>query len=131
MLEQAREHLEPAQPAMTLRRFGMLRLAAVPRPRRAAGEVGFPYRYYNGGDAGPGSTASTLAERLRRDLAAGAITVAAIGGRSSLRRNWAEPVEHFSALFGAARELQAWSSLPAAVALGWADRVLAGDPAEA
>ena len=48
-----------------------------------------------------------------------------------LERGWAGPVEHFSAPFGRGSLLQAWSSLPAAVALAWADRVLAGDPGEA
>ena len=37
-------------------------------------------------------------------------------------------MEHFSAPYGRGSLLQGWSSLPAAVALEFADRVLAGDP---
>jgi hypothetical protein len=36
-------------------------------------------------------------------------------------------VEHYSTPFGRGSLLQAWSSLPAEVALAYADRVLAGD----
>jgi hypothetical protein len=40
-------------------------------------------------------------------------------------------VEHFSRPFGRGSLLQGWSSLPAAVALQYANQVLAGDPDEA
>ncbi|HUO12559.1 MAG TPA: hypothetical protein VMU37_07360 [Caulobacteraceae bacterium] len=85
-----------------------------------------PYRYHNGGEW-PWLDAVYAAERLRRGLP---------GWRYALTRwwewclaqGWAGPVEHYSVPFGRGSLLQAWSSLPAAVALEFADTVLAGDP---
>jgi glycogen debranching enzyme len=89
----------------------------------------FPYRYHNGGEW-PWLEAIYAAERLRRGLA---------GWRYPLTRwwsycleqGWAGPVEHFSRPYGRGSLLQGWTSLPAAVALQYADRTLAGDPDEA
>jgi hypothetical protein len=39
-------------------------------------------------------------------------------------------VEHYSVPYGRGSLLQGWSSLPAAVALQYADTVMAGDPDE-
>jgi glycogen debranching enzyme len=88
----------------------------------------YPYRYHNGGDW-PWLDAVYAAERLRRGLP---------GWRYPLTRwwsfcleqDWAGPVEHFSRPFGRGSLLQGWSSLPAAVALQYLERVLAGDPDE-
>ena len=85
----------------------------------------FPFRYHNGGDW-PWLDAVYAAERLKRGLS---------GWRYPLTRwweicldhGWAGPVEHYSVPFGRGSLLQGWSSLPAAVALEFADRVLAGD----
>jgi glycogen debranching enzyme len=109
--------------------FGML-CAFPPFADRAAlrAKSAFAYRYHNGGEW-PWLDAVYAAERLRRGLA---------GWRYPLTRwwsfcleqGWAGPVEHFSRPFGRGSLLQGWSSLPAAVALQYADRVLAGDPDE-
>ncbi|HTX51028.1 MAG TPA: GH116 family glycosyl hydrolase [Caulobacteraceae bacterium] len=107
--------------------FGML--CAWPpfaRPDDLRAKSAFPYRYHNGGEW-PWLDAVYAAERLRRGLG---------GWRYPLTRwwewclaqGWAGPVEHFSVPFGRGSLLQAWSSLPAAVALQFAEVVLAGDP---
>jgi glycogen debranching enzyme len=88
-----------------------------------------PYRYHNGGEW-PWLDAVYAAERLRRNLH---------GWRYPLTRwwevclehGWAGPVEHYSTPFGRGSLLQAWSCLPAAVALRYAEQVAAGDPDEA
>ena len=107
--------------------FGML--CAWPpfaRPDELRAKSANPYRYHNGGEW-PWLDAVYAAERLRRGLS---------GWRYPLTRwwewclaqGWAGPVEHFSVPFGRGSLLQAWSSLPAAVALEFAGAVLAGDP---
>ena len=85
----------------------------------------FPFRYHNGGDW-PWRDALYAAERLRRGLP---------GWRYPLTRwwehclesGWAGAVEHASIPFGRGSLLQGWSSLPAAVALQYADRVAEGN----
>jgi hypothetical protein len=106
--------------------FGML-CAFPPFADHAAlrAKSAYPYRYHNGGDW-PWLDAVYAAERLRRGLT---------GWRYPLTRwwsycleqGWAGPVEHFSRPFGRGSLLQGWSSLPAAVAQQYADRVQAGD----
>ena len=79
---------------------------------------------------GPWLDAIYAAERLRRGLG---------GWRYPLTRwwswcleqGWAGPVEHYSRPYGRGSLLQGWSNLPAAVALQYTERVLAGDPDEA
>ena len=107
--------------------FGML---CVDPPFARADELraksAFPYRYHNGGDW-PWLDGLYAAERLRRGLA---------GWRYPLTRwwswclenGWAGAVEHFSPAYGRGSLMQAWSSLPAAVALDHRVQVLAGDP---
>jgi glycogen debranching enzyme len=131
MLEQAREHLESRRNSeQPYGDFGML-CVWPPFADRAAlrAKSAFPYRYHNGGDW-PWLDGLYAAERLRRGLGGWRYPLLRWWA-ACLERGWAGPVEHFSAPFGRGSLLQAWSSLPAAVALGWADRVLAGDPAEA
>jgi len=90
------------------------------------GKSADPYRYHNGGDW-PWLDAIYAAERLRRGQG---------GWRYPLTRwwewclaqGWAGPVEHYSVPFGRGSLLQAWSSLPAAAALEFAEQVLVGDP---
>ena len=131
MLEQAREHLESRRnPDQPYGDFGMLCVWPPFRDRTALrAKSAFPYRYHNGGDW-PWLDGLYAAERLRRGLGGWRYPLLR-WWEVSLQRGWAGPVEHFSAPFGRGSLLQAWSSLPAAVALGWAGRVLAGDPAEA
>jgi hypothetical protein len=104
-------------------------LCAFPPYRRRAGLRGksaFAFRYHNGGDW-PWLDGVYARERLRRGLA---------GWRYPLTRwwevclanGWPGAVEHFSPPYGRGSLLQAWSSLPAAVALAHRDAVLAGDP---
>jgi hypothetical protein len=128
MLEAIAERLESRRNArQPYGDFGML--CAWPpfgRPDELRGKSASPYRYHNGGDW-PWLDAVYAAERLRRGLS---------GWRYPLTRwwewclaqGWAGPVEHFSVPFGCGSLLQAWSSLPAAVALEFAGLVLAGDP---
>jgi glycogen debranching enzyme len=131
MLEQAREHLESRRNRdQPYGDFGMLCVWPPFRDRAALrAKSAFPYRYHNGGDW-PWLDGLYAGERLRRGLAGWRYPLLR-WWEVSLQRGWAGPVEHFSAPFGRGSLLQAWSSLPAAVALGWADRVLAGDPGEA
>ena len=88
-----------------------------------------PYRYHNGGEW-PWLDAVYAAERLRRNLPGWGYPLLR-WWEVCLERGWAGPVEHFSTPFGRGSLLQAWSSLPAAVALAYAAQVLAGDPDEA
>ncbi len=88
----------------------------------------YPYRYHNGGDW-PWLDAVYAAERLRRGLPGWRYPLTRWWSYA-LEQGWAGPVEHFSRPFGRGSLLQAWSSLPAAVALQYLDRVLAGDPDE-
>jgi glycogen debranching enzyme len=131
VLDEVRSHLESRHNSeQPYGDFGML-CAFPPFADHAAlrSKSADPYRYHNGGEW-PWLDAVYAAERLRRGLP---------GWRYPLTRwwsycleqGWAGPVEHFSVPYGRGSLLQGWSSLPAAVALEFADRVLAGDPAEA
>jgi hypothetical protein len=131
MLEQARERLESRRnPDQPYGDFGML-CVWPPFSDRAAlrAKSAFPYRYHNGGDW-PWLDGLYAAERLRRGLGGWRYPLLR-WWEACLERGWAGAVEHFSAPYGRGSLLQAWSSLPAAVALAWADRVLAEDPGEA
>jgi hypothetical protein len=85
----------------------------------------FPFRYHNGGDW-PWLDAVYAAERLRRGLPGWRYPLLR-WWEACLEHGWAGAVEHYSTPFGRGSLLQAWSSLPAEVALAYAERVLAGD----
>jgi glycogen debranching enzyme len=99
-----------------------------PYSRRAdlRGKSAFAFRYHNGGEW-PWLDALYAGERLRRGLP---------GWRYPLTRwwevclanGWPAAIEHFSPAYGRGSLLQAWSCLPAAVALSHRQAVLAGDP---
>jgi len=88
-----------------------------------------PYRYHNGGEW-PWLDAVYASERLRRGLGGWRYPLTR-WWEVCLERGWAGPVEHYSTPFGRGSLLQAWSCLPAAVALRYAKQVAAGDPDEA
>jgi hypothetical protein len=88
-----------------------------------------PYRYHNGGEW-PWLDAVYAAERLRRNLPGWRYPLTR-WWEVCLERGWAGPVEHYSTPFGRGSLLQAWSCLPTAVALRYAEQVAAGDPDEA
>jgi glycogen debranching enzyme len=107
--------------------FGML-CAWPPFADRAAlrAKSAFAYRYHNGGDW-PWLDGLYAGERLRRGLPGWRYPLTR-WWETCLERGWAGAVEHFSSPFGRGSLLQGWSSLPAAVALSFADQVLQGDP---
>ena len=109
--------------------FGML---CVDPPFARADELraksAFPYRYHNGGDW-PWLDGLYAGERLRRGLAGWRYPLTRWWA-SSLDNGWAGAVEHFSPGFGRGSLMQAWSSLPAAIALEHQGEVLAGDADE-
>jgi glycogen debranching enzyme len=131
MLEQARERLESRRnPDQPYGDFGMLCVWPPFSDRTALrAKSAFPYRYHNGGDW-PWLDGLYAAERLRRGLGGWRYPLLR-WWEACLERGWAGAVEHFSAPYGRGSLLQAWSSLPAAVALTYANQVLAGDPGEA
>lgn len=96
------------------------------RPGDLREKSAFALRYHNGGDW-PWLDGLYAGERLRRGLA---------GWRYPLTRwwevclenGWLGAVEHHGPEHGAGSLIQAWSSLPAAVALEHRAAVLAGDP---
>jgi hypothetical protein len=103
-------------------------LCAWPPYRRRAdlrAKSAFALRYHNGGDW-PWLDGLYAAERLRRGLAGWRYPMLA-WWRSCLARGWPGAVEHLSPPFGRGSLLQAWSSLPLAVALEFEAAVLAGD----
>jgi glycogen debranching enzyme len=109
--------------------FGMLCVWPPFRDRGALrAKSAFPYRYHNGGDW-PWLDGLYAAERLRRGLDGWRYPLTR-WWEACLERGWAGPVEHFSAPFGRGSLLQAWSSLPAAVALTHVGQELGGDPDE-
>ena len=120
-LESRRNHAQPHGD------FGML-CAWPPFADHAAlrAKSAYPYRYHNGGEW-PWLDAVYAAERLRRGLPGWHYPLTRWWSYS-LEQGWAGPVEHYSVPYGRGSLLQGWSSLPAAVALQYADRVLAGDP---
>ncbi len=84
----------------------------------------FPYRYHNGADW-------PYWDGLEAEL----LLSAGLPGweypllrwwQVGLAEGWAAPVEYYSPPYGRGALLQAWSSLPAAVALRWRDRVVDG-----
>jgi hypothetical protein len=107
--------------------FGML-CAWPPFADHAAlrAKSAFPYRYHNGGEW-PWLDAVYAAERLRRGLPGWRYPLTR-WWEVCLEQGWAGAVEHYSTPYGRGSLLQAWSSLPAAVALEYAEQVLVGDP---
>jgi glycogen debranching enzyme len=85
----------------------------------------FPYRYHNGADW-PWLDALYAGERLRRGLDGWRYPLLR-WWEYALAQGWAGAVEYASPPFGRGSLLQAWSSLPAAIALSHAEQVLAGD----
>ena len=136
--EKARAVLDAARTRLESRRntsqpygdFGML-CAWPPFADRPAlrAKSAFAFRYHNGGEW-PWLDAVYAAERLRRGLPGWRYPLTR-WWRWCLDEGWAGAVEHYSRPFGRGSLLQAWSSLPAAVALQFADQVLAGDPDDA
>jgi hypothetical protein len=110
-------------------RYGDFGLLSVwpPFADRAAvrAKSAFAYRYHNGGDW-PWLDALYAAERLRRGLPGWRYPLTR-WWEQCLANGWAGAVEHYSVPFGRGSLLQGWSSLPAAVALQYAEVVLAGD----
>lgn len=130
-LEQVRALLESRRNAeQPYGDFGML-CAFPPFADHAAlrAKSAFAYRYHNGGEW-PWLDAVYAAERLRRGLGGWGYPLTRWWSYC-LERGWAGPVEHYSVPYGRGSLLQGWSSLPAAVALHYADAVMAGDPDEA
>lgn len=106
--------------------WGML--CVFPPYRRRAdlrGKSGFAWRYHNGGDW-PWLDGLYARERLRRGLAGWRYPLTR-WWETSLVNGWPDAVEHFSPPYGRGSLLQAWSSLPAAVALFHREAVLVGD----
>jgi glycogen debranching enzyme len=131
VLDQVRSRLESRRNAgQPYGDFGML---CVYPPFDRRGELraksAFAYRYHNGADW-PWLDGLYAAERLRRGLGGWRYPLMR-WWEWSLAQGWAGAVEYFSPPFGRGSLLQGWSSLPAAVALAYADRVLAGDGDEA
>jgi len=87
------------------------------------------YRYHNGGEW-PWLDAVYAAERLRRGLPGWRYPLTR-WWEMCLEHGWAGPVEHYSTPYGRGSLLQAWSCLPAAVALRYAGQIAVGDPDEA
>jgi glycogen debranching enzyme len=110
--------------------WGML--CAWPPFRRRAdlrAKSAFAMRYHNGGDW-PWLDGLYAGERLRRGLGGWRYPMLA-WWRTCLARGWPGAVEHLSPRFGRGSLLQAWSSLPLAVALDFKAVVLAGDADDA
>jgi glycogen debranching enzyme len=107
--------------------FGMLCVfPPFDRPSDLRGKSAFPYRYHNGADW-PWLDALYAGERLARGLG-GWLYPLTRWWEYCLASGWAGAVEYFSPSFERGSLLQAWSSLPAAIALAYAEQVLAGDP---
>jgi hypothetical protein len=129
-LEAVREQLESRRNgAQPYGDFGVLSVFP-PFARRAdlRAKSAFPYRYHNGADW-PWLDGLYAGERLRRGLPGWRYPLMR-WWEVALAQGWAGAIEYFSPPFGRGSLLQAWSSLPAAVALTYADRVLAGDSEE-
>jgi hypothetical protein len=120
-LESRRNHGQPYGD------FGML-CAWPPFADRGAlrSKSSYAFRYHNGGEW-PWLDAVYAAERLRRGVPGWRYPLTRWWSYA-LEQGWAGPVEHYSRPFGRGSLLQAWSSLPAAVALQFAEQMLAGDP---
>ena len=129
VLEAVRENLESRNNRVQpWHDWGVL-CAFPPFKRRAdtRAKSAFAYRYHNGGDW-PWLDGLYAQERLRRGLSGWRYPLTR-WWESCLRNGWMGAVEYFSPPFGRGSLLQGWSSLPAAVALTYAEQVLAGDPA--
>lgn len=96
------------------------------RRRDLRSKTAFPFRYHNGGDW-PWLDGLYAGERLRRGLPGWRYPLVR-WWETSLAQGWMGAVEYFSPPFGRGSLLQAWSSLPAAMALQHRETVLAGDP---
>jgi glycogen debranching enzyme len=123
MLDHVRARLESRRnPDQPYGDFGML-CAWPPFADASAlrAKSAFPYRYHNGGEW-PWLDAVYAAERLRRNLPGWRYPLTR-WWEMCLERGWAGPVEHYSTPFGRGSLLQAWSSLPAAVALRYAEQM--------
>jgi len=106
--------------------FGMLCVfPPFARPGELHGKSASAFRYHNGADW-PWLDALYAAERLRRGLGGWRYPLTR-WWEVALAQGWPAPVEYFSPPFGRGSLLQAWSSLPAAVALAHADQVLQGE----
>lgn len=127
LLGAVRERLESRNAAQPFGDWGVM-CVSPPYRRRGdlRGKSAFPFRYHNGGDW-PWLDGLYARERLRRGLGGWRYPLTR-WWETCLARGWAGAVEHFSPAYGRGSLLQAWSSLPAAVALGWRQAVLAGDP---
>lgn len=104
-----------------------LACADPPYRRRAdlRAKSAFPGRYHNGGDW-PWLDGLYARERLRRGLPGWRHPLTR-WWETCLARGWPGAVEHLSPAFGRGSLIQAWSSLPAAVALEHGEAVLSGD----
>ncbi|MGA0601594.1 hypothetical protein ACO2Q3_12895 [Caulobacter sp. KR2-114] len=128
VLERARMTLESRR--NTTQRWGdwgML-CAFPPFARRedTRAKSAFAFRYHNGADW-PWLDGLYARERLRRGLPGWRYPLTR-WWETCLAQGWAGAVEYFSPPFGRGSLLQGWSGYPAAVALAFADTVLAGDP---
>jgi hypothetical protein len=99
------------------------------RPADLRAKSAFAYRYHNGSDW-PYWDGVYAEERLRRKLG-GARYALTRWWEACLANGWAGAVEYFSPPFGRGSLLQAWSAMPAAVAVKYGrDAIAAGEPAE-
>ncbi len=127
VLEAVRSRLESRRNAgQAWGDWGML-CAFPPFDRRAdlRAKSAFAFRYHNGADW-PWLDGLYARERLRRGLSGWRYPLTR-WWEISLAQGWAGPVEYFSPPFGRGGLLQGWSGYPAAVALEFADAMLAGD----
>jgi len=130
VLEAVRAHLESRRNGrQPWGDFGML-CVFPPFARHAdlRDKSSFPYRYHNGADWA-WLDGLYAAERLRRGLPGWRYPLVR-WWEYALEQGWAGAVEYASPGFGRGSLLQAWSSLPASVALAFAEKVGAGDSDE-
>ncbi len=127
VLEAARTTLESRRNASQPHGdFGMLCVfPPFDRPAELRGKTAYPYRYHNGADW-PWLDGLYAGERLARGLDGWRYPLTR-WWEYSLANDWAGAVEYFSPAYPRGSLLQGWSSLPAAIALAYSDRVLAGD----
>jgi hypothetical protein len=129
----ARALLQAAQRTLETRRnsaqpYGDWGVMSVWPPYRRRSDLrsksAFPYRYHNGADwpYWDGLEAELLLDAGLPGWEYPLLRWWQVG----LARGWAAPVEYYSPPYGRGALLQAWSSLPAAVALRWRDRVVDG-----
>jgi hypothetical protein len=96
------------------------------RPADLRAKSAFAYRYHNGSDW-PYWDGVYAEERLRRNLG-GARYALTRWWEICLANGWAGAVEYFSPPFGRGSLLQAWSAMPAAVALKYGRSTIAIEP---